>query len=81
MVHLALLARQFSQHLIFRLRVRLSLMARLKSDPVRESLLPGIAMDEKMMMRRIIKMKRSKLRLKFLIGEGLGRAKGGGSIA
>ena len=46
MLHLDLLERQFSQHLIFRLRVRLSLKVRLKSDPDRESRLPGIAVDE-----------------------------------
>ena len=68
MLHLDLLERQFSQHLIFRLRVRLSLKERLKSDPDRESLLPGIAVDEKTVMR-IVKMKESDLRLKILVGE------------
>ena len=68
MLHLALLERQFSQHLIFRLRVRLSF---LNSDPDRESLVPGIAMDEEMMMR-IVKMKESKSRLKILVGKAGG---------
>ena len=68
MLHLDLLERQFSQHLIFRLRVRLSLKGRLKSDPDGASLLPGIAVDEETVMR-IVKMKKSDLRLKILVGE------------
>ena len=67
MLHLDLLERQFSQHLIFRLRVRLSLKVRLKSDPDGESL-PGIAVDEETVMR-IVKMKESDLRLRILVGE------------
>ena len=68
MLHLDLLERQFSQHLIFLLRVRLSLKVRLKSDPDRESLLPDIAVDEQTVMRAG-KMKESDIMLKFLVGK------------